>query len=351
MPIDPFEDVKNILPPESWPRIEGFLDLATWKAPHRQTLFWIDSLCIPNNIKYSSISDENKERIRSAKAKAINSMAQLYARAENVLVLDPELRNLPSDAVAGDEEMLALYIRICPWMARSWPLQEGALAQNLYFQLKDRLLLLRQSHYNLIGLTSLKMLQYYREYKTELGFSTTDSPPSRFVNVWNSLVKRTTTEAADLPAILAVMMNCSAEEVLKLATKERMKALLKTERSLPLALFYQPNSFEDDSWTPYIPGSDIRQNFIHELYGSFRATDQGFVLEHVKDTSAIILDVALDGDVFTLVVKNSDGKTTHYFVSHEAGMRPRAHEGTAQAIFLLSNWCFQISWRSFFSSM
>ncbi len=158
---DPWQDLR------AWflSRLPSQINHALNQVPRRQALFWIDSLCIPNNKEHTSISDANREEIESSKAKAINSMAQLYAGAEKVLVLDPEIRELPSELVNDDNELLALYIRTSPWMARSWPLQEGALAQNLYFQLKNRSLLLEESHYDLIGLRSLKMLQYYKEYE------------------------------------------------------------------------------------------------------------------------------------------------------------------------------------------
>ncbi|KAL5325308.1 hypothetical protein ACEPPN_006433 [Leptodophora sp. 'Broadleaf-Isolate-01'] len=347
--LDPSNDLlQNIRGLKAWLlsrlpfQIDNALNRLSWKAPHRQALFWIDSLCIPNNIEHVSISDENREEIKSSKAKAINSMAQLYAGAEQVLVLDPEMRELSSEVLSYEKELLALYIRASPWMARSWPLQEGALAQNLYFRLKDRSLLLEESHYDLIGLQSLKMLQYYKEYKaTSKSRAAGRRPASRFVSVWNSLVNRTTTQADDLPAIVAAMMDCSAGEVLKFTPEDRMRALLKKESSLPLVLFYQPTmtSLADGQWNPKIPGSDGRQTRIEPRYGSFKVTDRGLLLEDVYQTRGFVLDAVPDDDVFAFLVEKADGKCWRYVVSQEPGTVVRGRQSTARTFFLLSELC------------
>lgn len=105
----------------------GALGLATKRQP--QVLVWIDTLRIPpmpqdpgaSELIAAKLGISNlTAHLSGPKAKAIDSMAQLYAAAEKVLVLDPELRHIPSNAVTW-KDVLASHIRICPWMSRSWP--------------------------------------------------------------------------------------------------------------------------------------------------------------------------------------------------------------------------------------
>ena len=67
---------------------------------HRPILFWLDTLCIP----------VAKEHIPQ-RLKAIESMAQLYAGARKVLVLDPYLQLLPSESFGDNRTSLAMYIK------------------------------------------------------------------------------------------------------------------------------------------------------------------------------------------------------------------------------------------------
>jgi hypothetical protein len=180
------------------------------------------------------------------------------------------------------------------------------------------------------------MLQYYKEYEAT---SEGRDPSSRFVGVWNGLVNRTTTQADDLPAILAAMMDCSAGEVLEFTPQERMKALLKQESSLPLVLFYQPTGLADGHWTPKIPGSDERQTLIHPMYGSFKVTERGLVLENVYQTWGFVLDAAPDDSVFAFLIEGDDNTHLRYVISQEAGTVPRGQQRAARTFFLLSNLC------------
>lgn len=61
-------------------------------------------------------------------------MAEIYRRADRVLVLDSFILTLPRSA-----DIVEKYVRIhlSPWHHRLWTLQEGQLARRLFFQLKD----------------------------------------------------------------------------------------------------------------------------------------------------------------------------------------------------------------------
>jgi hypothetical protein len=301
-----------------------------------EALFWIDTLCIPTSGKLD-VSSNLRRRIELSKITAINSMAQLYAGAAKVMVIDPELQHLPSEVVDNDHASLASYISISPWMARCWPLQEGALPQNLYFRLKDRSVFLRDTDYQRAGLPSMRMVEYYKEHQYT---TAVPQPPqtgaSRFSTLWNSLVSRSTMQPADLPAILAAMVDCSAEEVLGLPMERRMKALTRSQATLPVAIFYQPNCIESSCWIPSVPGSDPQQLFIHDHFGSLHVTERGFLLRKVADTSAIILDSDADCDHFVLVVRGNGVDETRYLISHETNRELEGQQQSTQSLFLLS---------------
>jgi hypothetical protein len=77
------------------------------RRTRREALFWMDTFSIPV-IKEGSADEEEKRKL---KKRAINSMAQIYAGAVRVLVLDPELQLLPREHIS-DNTLLALYIKI-----------------------------------------------------------------------------------------------------------------------------------------------------------------------------------------------------------------------------------------------
>jgi hypothetical protein len=103
--------------------------LAIWRSQPKLPLFWMDTLCIP-------VQNEQK----TLRMKAINQMSLIYAAAEQVLVLDNELRqrNTANEPI----ELIHARMLASKWNTRSWTLQEGALAQKVYFQFKDQARLL-----------------------------------------------------------------------------------------------------------------------------------------------------------------------------------------------------------------
>lgn len=86
-------------------------------------IFWLDALCIPSD--------------PSTRTAAIHAMAATYASASTTLVLDTGLRKT---SISSPLEELILRILASTWMRRLWTLQEGALAGNLIFLLRDAFL-------------------------------------------------------------------------------------------------------------------------------------------------------------------------------------------------------------------
>ena len=245
----------------------------------RSQVYWIDSLCIPvdstsphtpyvpsmsncssgheyqdndytsevqtHSKSHSSVvpryspefSYDNTEPASASSSeyrlKAINSMSRIYAGAANIIAIDPEL--LYEDPSRSSSFEMSMALQICPWMARSWTLQEGALATNVYLRFapgmrqffgfhETRSMLgeylvediwrqdvLNETHPTL----SLSLGEFAAQ---ELGriviagfvpsnrdheISFTEHQNYRFCRVWNELAKRTTTKQDDVAAILA----------------------------------------------------------------------------------------------------------------------------------------------------
>ncbi|RYP21471.1 hypothetical protein DL765_002217 [Monosporascus sp. GIB2] len=314
-----------------------------WRSRRLRALFWIDSLCIPTipDKNDNAVSDRRRKTLAKSKSKAINSMAQLYAGAEQVLVFDPEIQHLPYDAVAGDKYALALCTKCCPWMSRSWPLQEGALGQNLYIRFKDRSVLLTSSIYHRVGLLSFRMLEHYQQFPAILEEGPIPSPTTRLAEVWDSLANRSSTMTEDLPAILATMLDRSAEEILGLRGDRRMKALLKMEETLPLAMFYQPNSLVAGRWNPNVPGPDPGQTSAHPHFGVLRVAQEGLILDtrFLYDTSAVIVHGDPRSDHFTLEINGADGGGMRYSISQDLGKVKKDDSDTSKSLFFLSKLC------------
>lgn len=82
--------------------------------------FWIDTICVP-------LSNDMRNM-------AIQLMARTYEGAGKVLVLDSSLTD---PGVHSAPEELLMRIRCSSWMQRLWTLQEGMLADELYFLVGD----------------------------------------------------------------------------------------------------------------------------------------------------------------------------------------------------------------------
>ncbi|KAI4265388.1 MAG: hypothetical protein L6R35_007123, partial [Caloplaca aegaea] len=94
-----------------------------WDGSSSDFAFWIDTLCVP-------------VRPRHLQVLALNKMRIPYERADHVLVLDSHLRSLDSSKSSPTE--LFAQVSCSSWMRRLWTLQEGRLAQKVWFQFADK---------------------------------------------------------------------------------------------------------------------------------------------------------------------------------------------------------------------
>lgn len=249
-------------------------------TPMSRAVFWLDTLCVPTSLEHATL-----------RRKAIDQMAFIYAGADRVLVLDPELqnisiRNLPNEQVCA-------YLACCAWRSRCWPYQEGRLARDRIYLLADGI------YHHSVGLRqvvrvnrdikkrrimrkdkdlvhsavasfwedmdSVKMAADKREYSSE------------FTETWNGVGLRSTTKSEDLHGILAVLLGLSSREVLSLPLQERTKALFQAQDSLPLALLYLRSGPKigdiKNQWIPQYPSGHLTLR-----YGTMRQSVEGGVL-------------------------------------------------------------------------
>ncbi|XP_044722128.1 uncharacterized protein HRG_05043 [Hirsutella rhossiliensis] len=85
--------------------------------------FWMDTLCVP-------VAEEHKD----LRSKAIKQMRAIYEAADRVLVLDNRVEQLAVSSSICDR---AARLVVSNWQGRLWTLQEGIMAQQLFFQFSD----------------------------------------------------------------------------------------------------------------------------------------------------------------------------------------------------------------------
>ncbi|MCJ1266361.1 hypothetical protein MMC22_006244 [Lobaria immixta] len=245
-----------------------------------RVVFWLDTLCVPTSLEHDALRRE-----------AIDQMAFIYAGADRVLVLDPELqniniRNLPNEQVCA-------YLACCAWRSRCWPYQEGRLARERVYlvaddiyhhsvglrqivgvnrDIKNRRIMQLDKHlvHSAVAsfwedMDSVKMVADKRGYFND------------FTETWNGVSLRSTTKSEDLHSILAVLLGLSSREVLSLPLQERTKAVFQAQDSLPLALLYLPSGPKildiKNKWIPQYPSG-----LLTLRYGTMRQSVDGEVL-------------------------------------------------------------------------
>ncbi|KAL8672640.1 MAG: hypothetical protein Q9168_002916 [Polycauliona sp. 1 TL-2023] len=210
-------------------------------------LIWMDTLCIPKQ--------------QPQRNTAINQMTRIYAGAQQVVVLDSGMRKVGIDT--HGEEVLA-NLMSSAWMSRCWTFQEGRLAQQLLINIGPSLrhpFLIYDEVARTANLLEPGMgvwndtVQLRRELASGLytmrpmkdeRIRSTDF--ENFADIWNELVKRTTSWPEDEIKILTLMLDLSVEEVESISGDDlRLKAVFKSQGDLPIAFLYAETSSSTDS--------------------------------------------------------------------------------------------------------
>jgi hypothetical protein len=250
-------------------------------------LFWMDSLCIPVG-----------EDLKLYRKDAIKSMAEIYAAATSILVIDPELQQISLRSNGLDMNSITRYIQCSPWMARSWTLQEGALALEVFLVFKDGtrsarnlLALIRRQipHTPILTRQGLDVpWQRILDFESSgfQSYSVSEYKLNRFISAWNGLCTRSTTQREDVPGIFAVLVGLSPKEILSFPMGEGIKAAIKAQELIPLSVLYQSlmpsGSRLGDQWNPPFPGLDDINNVTCPLdinCGILQVTNDGFIIK------------------------------------------------------------------------
>ncbi|KAL9014803.1 MAG: hypothetical protein Q9173_000557 [Seirophora scorigena] len=163
-------------------------------------LLWIDTLCIPVGRQHSI-----------AYTKTLSRMAQIYVTAQCTVVLDPELQQMNHRPMQVEQTLV--------WLVYEMPV----LAKIRYSDPRE-------------------LMSKLEDWQN-------------FALAWNGLRDRSTTKPEDLYGIIAVVVDLSAGDILKLQREERLKAIFRSQTTLPLPLLYQSSPKILDSkgrstWAP-----------------------------------------------------------------------------------------------------
>ena len=278
-------------------------------ASAKPTLFWMDTFCIPVG-----------DIFRPSRKKSINAMAEIYAGADAVLVLDPGLQYLSYKNLEAEQALA--HVLCSSWMSRCWTLQEASLSKSWYIQFKDSVVHIvdamerlkrstkiafivgqgklkpsmqralveelssflidmgevryqRRGRYSRAEIWNLKQLESHQAYA--------------FAATWNNFLGRTTSKIQDLHQILALMEDMSVSNVQGLPVQDRMKAILKCHASLPIDLLFCPCERIRDSeffnrWVPESPqGQRLDDsNGIMKVFTDYLFISKEMTSEHLQ---------------------------------------------------------------------
>ena len=339
---------------------DDFLDrvFGSGLAEDTNTVYmWIDTLCIP--------ADKRLDDLEGLKAKCIDKMAHIYALAMHILVVDHNIKDLPSKADDSDVG-LAVELVTCPWMCRSWTFQEACLSKDFSFALRDGLINPRKLR-KAGGVLSFQR-QLFREILTSfekmpdvLNQAIQEEAESNnsilvFTEVWNELAVRRTTYPEDLHGILAVLLGLSPLEIFqdsngtKRPPSERMLAIIKSQQSLPLAMLFMPHpegitlseSCESQGWLPPFPAGRLHMDF-GQMYWSADGAGLEFKLAD-SNSCALIVDNIEPGTTISLSLKQqkrSSSKGIDFSVtSSDISVLFTLSESEAEAIAWDGQFCF-----------
>jgi len=295
--------------------LEWYLDMidrmALWGANEdsNDLYIWFDTFCIPivKNAKECRTPEEAKiaDDKYELKMIAINKMAFVYATAMHVLVIEHAVRNI-SYHQTGDLELATLLLTSA-WMSRCWTFQEACLARQFSFVLNDELIDPRRWNSNdptdRCRLTSERVLKYqclgYIDAMPDIMNRSVErrkeEQQDNFIAVWNALSSRSTTKRKDLHGLLAIMLNMSALEILRMGQDHRMLAIMRAQEKLPLSMlfFAYPETaplMQRCEWLPSYPSGNLSEDL-----GYMTWSHDGKGLNFVpSETQSILLLIELD---------------------------------------------------------
>ena len=263
--------------------------------PEQPVLLWIDTLCVPVGIEHTQ-----------AYKRALAQMAQIYVQAQCVLVVDPELQKMKYKELP-DEELFAT-VQCSSWNSRSWTFQEAAMARVFYIQFLDGYSIIDKKWHDFMEkeneknatatLVSMDIIDTHKTLMIDVSnwfatmpvmtkirthdartLMTHSEDWQNFVRVWNGLRTRSTTKSDDLYGIIAIMVDLTAYEILQLEPQLRMKAILRSQSTLPISLLYQdcPRILDSEGQPMWAP-SQIAGGHLDMSSGYMSLHDAGLFI-------------------------------------------------------------------------
>lgn len=239
---------------EALGRQEDSLNDPLSKSPDGETpLIWIDTLCCPVG------SSE-------AKKMALKKIRHVYQYARHVLVLDASLETYKAREMELVEQMARIFTS--GWLRRLWTLQEGALAESLYFQFADCAVSLDLKKLQLAQVSGdlrhrIFFFDFFPEYMRlqsfyhidRLSYTKTTNTPSDLSLVNAALQYRSVSVPSDEPLCVACLLSLSTTSMLEenVLDHDRMKILWKliAERDggIPSSIiFFEDTRIDAPGW-------------------------------------------------------------------------------------------------------
>ena len=204
------------------------------KSRHEQVPFWIDTVCVPQGGRL--------------KQKALAQMAQIYARAHRVLVLDAEVER--SYRHTFTESLVR--VQWSGWNRRLWTFQELILADSyaLYAQFADgpmQLNLQAMQHaqitmhngpfedlyHNLVCWQAICWYNLHRRYSV-----LSPRTHARTMVMWETMHGRTTSKPGDELLIMGTLMGLDPGKLWATPAKDRMEKLYSMRKVWPTLMLF-----------------------------------------------------------------------------------------------------------------
>lgn len=260
LPQCQLERIVKLLRPLPWTPIssadEEQEDDRCWKVPRlsigseldleelnsQPLYFWIDTICVPLKPK-------------TIKTKALGGMRICYGRANRVLVIDTDLMSTqlePQLNASDRRDVMNVCILASNWQQRLWTLQEAVMAKKLWFQFASgafekiskykRFLGDAQDHYeayynNELGYYSGEIS--YEEWHVNL-LDTYRVQLRKLNLVWRTLRARKTSDSADIPVVVAILLDADLPELLSVSDGDRTRKLWSMLPVIPAGILCFP---------------------------------------------------------------------------------------------------------------
>ncbi|KAI9699925.1 MAG: hypothetical protein M1820_006987 [Bogoriella megaspora] len=230
----------------------NFLDSHTFSD--RPFGFWLDTLCIPVDPKFSSLRDFS-----------IQMMHEIYKNAAGVLVLDNDLILLPSNASFAE---IVTRTVMSGWNTRLWTYQEATLSSALFVLGRETTFYLNDMVNNLASkdiwpdpLAHSLNITAAATLKTFLPQSSTQLTTKSDVGMQDVLMaigKRITSRRNDETICIATTLGLDPCPLLRVAPADRMIVLLKMFPCVPVNVLFSSGTRMTQKGFRWAPTSFLR---------------------------------------------------------------------------------------------